>query len=327
MTIGVAGAGAFGTALAISLAEDERPITLWARNTATAENIAASRINPRLPGVRLPDSIHVSSDLAALAPCDTVLLATPAQALRGFVRDHRDVLADKALVACCKGIDLETLSGPTRSIGDALPGAVAAMLTGPSFADDIARGLPTALTLACTDLQAAKALQQWLSTANLRIYTTPDVIGAELGGALKNVIAIGCGAAIGAGMGVSARAALMTRGFREMQVLAERLGADPATLTGLSGFGDLALTCTSDLSRNYRFGVSIGAQTKVDEAATVEGAKTALAVVRIAEKEGLDLPVMAMIAALSTGELGPKAALESLLSRPLRQETDEYRTR
>lgn len=320
MTIGVAGAGAFGTALAISLARDDRPVTLWARNPDSAAKIQNSRINPRLKDVRLPDGLTVTGDIAALAPCDTLLLATPAQALRGFLVDHRDALAGKHLVACCKGIDLETLAGPTASIHAALPGATAAILTGPSFADDIARGLPTALTLACQDQPMAEALQQWLSTSNLRLYTTQDVIGAELGGALKNVIAIGCGVAIGAGMGVSARAALMTRGFREMQILADCLGADPATLAGLSGLGDLALTCTSDLSRNYRFGLSIGAETDIDASATVEGAATAKAVTRLAAEHGLDLPTCAIIAKLAQFEIGPKDALAAVFARPLKQE-------
>lgn len=320
MTIGVAGAGAFGTALAISIAQDERPVTLWARNADMAATIDAGRVNPRLPDVTLPDSLRVTGDIGAFAACDTILLATPAQALRGFLAENRDALAGKNLVACCKGIDLETLAGPTRSIHAALPDATAAMLTGPSFADDIARGLPTALTLACADSAKAEMLQQWLSTANLRLYTTPDVIGAELGGALKNVIAIGCGVAIGAGMGVSARAALMTRGFREMQVLADHLGADPATLVGLSGFGDLALTCTSDLSRNYRFGLSIGQGAEIDTAATVEGAATAKAVTRLAAEHQLDLPVCAVIAQLAQFKIGPQDALATLFARPLKGE-------
>lgn len=318
--IGVAGAGAFGTALAVSLARDGRPVTLWARDGNAAAQMHETRDNPRLPGVALPEPIFVTGDVAQLKACDTILLATPAQALRGFLTENAVRFAGKNLVACCKGIDLSTLTGPTASIRDLVPDAVPAMLTGPSFADDIARGLPTGLTLACADEAAGKMLQQWLSTSNLRLYTTTDVIGAELGGALKNVVAIGCGVAIGAGLGDSARAALLTRGFAEMQRIADYLGADPQTLTGLSGLGDLALTCTSDLSRNYRFGLALGAGTNFDGNTTVEGAATARAVTKLANDLGLDLPVSATVAQLAEQKIDVQTALRTLLSRPLRDE-------
>ncbi len=318
--IGIAGAGAFGTALAVSLARDERPVTLWARNEDAAQKMQSTRQNSRLPGVTLPDALLATGDLQRLFACDTLLLAIPAQTLRGFLTDNAGALADKYLVACCKGIDLETLTGPSALVRDIVPSATPAMLTGPSFADDIARGLPTGLTLACGDEAAGKMLQQWLSTANLRLYTTTDVIGAELGGALKNVVAIGCGVAIGAGLGDSARAALLTRGFSEMQRIADHLGADPSTLTGLSGLGDLALTCTSDLSRNYRFGLALGAGKSFDSGTTVEGAATARAVTKLARDLGLDLPVTAIVAKLAHHEIDPQTALQTLLARPLKEE-------
>jgi len=205
-------------------------------------------------------------------------------------------------------------------INDIVPSAKSSMLTGPSFAADIANSLPTALTLACSDPQDGAYLQSCLSTPTLRLYLSDDVIGAELGGALKNVIAIACGVCIGAGFGESARAAIVTRGFSEMRRIGATLGADPETLTGLSGFGDLALTCTSDASRNYRFGLAIGASEPFDTETTVEGAATAVSVTRLAEKHQLDLPICRVVADLSAGTITPKEALSTLLSRPLRKE-------
>ena len=315
--IGVVGAGAFGTALAIALARDGRKVTLWARDTG---DMTATRRSPRLPDVALPDGIRITGDMADLAGSDTVLIAVPAQTLRDVLTDHGDVLGDRTLVACCKGIDLETLTGPVATIAHTMPHSTPAILTGPSFAADIARGLPTALTLACADDSAGQRVQAMLSTGTLRLYRTTDTIGAELGGALKNVIAIACGVTIGAGLGDSARAALMTRGFAEMQRLAEALGAVPQTLTGLSGLGDLALTCTSSLSRNYRFRLALGAGTEIDPAMTVEGAATSRAVARLGQARGIDLPVCAIVAALTDRQISVKDALQTLLSRPLKEE-------
>ena len=320
MKTGIAGAGAFGTALALTLHDDGKDVLLWGRDPEATRAMQDSLRNPRLDGVALPETLVVTSDVDDLLACDTILLAIPAQTLRGFLTTHRAALSGKSLVACCKGIDLETLTGPVASIRDTVPDSTAAILTGPSFAADIARGLPTALTLACEDEKAGEILQQSLSTRPLRLYLTTDVVGAELGGALKNVVAIACGVTIGAGLGDSARAALMTRGFAEMQRLAASLGADPQTLTGLSGFGDLALTCTSDLSRNYAHGLALGAGRATDPTKTVEGAATAQAVTRLAETLGLDLPVCRVVAGLTTGALDVKGALDLLLSRPLRRE-------
>lgn len=320
MTIGIAGAGAFGTALAVSLSPTG-PVTLWARSTSAAEEMAKTRMNAqRLPGIALSGEITPTSNLAALFQSDVILLCLPAQRIGAFLTDHKSSLSGKSLVACCKGIDAETLKGPVRAISETVPDATAAMLTGPSFAADIARGLPTALTLACADAEQSKTLQARLTSPNLRIYRTTDVIGAELGGALKNVIAIACGAAIGRGYGDSARAALMTRGFAEMQRLAAHFGADPATLMGLSGFGDLALTCTSDLSRNYRFGRAWGAGELADASQTVEGVKTAEAVARIAKDNGLDMPITTLVADVVGGRMDIGDVLEFLLSRPLKEE-------
>ena len=318
--IGVVGAGAFGTALAISLARAGQSVTLWGRSPADMTTLAQTRCNSRhLPGISLPEGIRPTSDLEDLRAADCVLLAIPMQSLRGFLDEHRAMLDGKALVACCKGMDLATLKGPTALLTEACPNAVAAILTGPSFAHDIARGLPTALTLACSD-RAAEALQTRLSTGNLRLYRTDDCLGAEIGGALKNVVAIAAGVTIGAGLGDSARAALITRGYAEMVRLAVACGARAETLGGLSGLGDLVLTCTSAQSRNFRYGLSIGQDQAFDPHVTVEGAATSLAAVQLGAAMNVDLPLTQTVANLISGKSTLTVAISDLLSRPLKQE-------
>lgn len=315
--IGVVGAGAFGTALAVALARDGRQVVLWARDPAKVAEIGQSRRNEaRLPGVALPQNVTVTAEIADLAGADAVLLSVPMQALGGFLAEAGASASAGWLVACCKGVDLVTLTGPAALIAAARPGADVAVLTGPSFAADIARGLPTALTLAGGD----GGLQRLLSTPVLRLYLSDDVAGAELGGALKNVVAIAAGVVIGAGLGDSARAALMTRGYAEMQRLAPALGARPETLAGLSGFGDLVLTCTSAQSRNFRFGLALGSGKGFDPSVTVEGAATAKAVTNMARKLGIDMPITAMVAALIDRQITLPEAISALLTRPLKQE-------
>lgn len=320
MKIGIAGGGAFGTALGVALALDGNDIQLWARDPKAVALMQADRTNAKLPGVVLPENISISAELEPLFACDVILLAIPAQTLRDFLTAHEDQLNGKYLVACCKGIDLTRMTGPASTIRDLVPGAIAAMLTGPSFAADIARGLPTALTLACADDEAGAILQTALSTTSLRLYRTTDTIGAELGGALKNVMAIAAGVAIGAQLGESARAALITRGFPEMQRLALALGAQPETLAGLSGFGDLVLTCTSEQSRNYRYGLALGTGTAFDQSTTVEGVATARAVRKLARELNIDMPICTVVADLTDGKIDVPAALNALLSRPLKEE-------
>jgi glycerol-3-phosphate dehydrogenase (NAD(P)+) len=315
----ICGAGAFGTALAVTLAQNG-PVTLWARDPAHAAEMRQARENTRrLPGISLPDSVTLTTGPVPKGdnPC---LLAMPMQTLGGFLLEHAESLARRPLVACCKGMDLTTGLGPTGLIAQSCPTATPAILTGPSFARDIALGLPTALTLACGDDHTGQMLQRCLTTPTLRLYRSTDTLGAELGGALKNVIAIACGAVIGAGLGESARAALMTRGFAEMNRLAHALGAHPQTLAGLSGFGDLALTCTSDQSRNYRYGLSIGKGAGFDPSLTVEGSATARAVLARARALSLDMPITHAVTALVTGELHVAQAMDMLLSRPLKEE-------
>lgn len=317
MKVSVLGAGAFGTALAISLGR-KGPVTLWARDIADMESRRENAL--RLPNFPFPAALTVTDDFDAASCADVLLISVPMQKLRGFLNDHAAQLAGKFLVACCKGIELRLGAGPVEIMQSVLPSCTAAILTGPSFAADIARGLPTALTLACADDDICSALQETLTTDNLRLYRTNDTIGAELGGALKNVMAIASGAAIGAGFGESARAAVMTRGFAEMQRFAVERGAQPQTLAGLSGFGDLTLTCTSTQSRNYRLGLSLGEGSVFDSATTVEGAATARAVQKLALAEGLDLPITQAVAAVLDGKLDVPSAMRSLLARPLKEE-------
>ncbi|GHC38401.1 MAG: glycerol-3-phosphate dehydrogenase [Rhodobacterales bacterium 65-51] len=311
MKIAILGSGAFGAALAAALGR-EGPVVLWGRGQAGREI-------RRLPGLVLPGSVTVTADLAQTDDADLLLLSVPMQALGRFVADHGARLASRPLVACCKGVDLTTGLGPVEIL-DTLGGPAPAVLTGPSFAADIAIGLPTALTLACRDDALGAHLQARLSTPVLRLYRTPDVIGAELGGALKNVMAIAAGVVIGAGLGDSARAALMTRGYAEMLRFALARGARAETLAGLSGFGDLVLTCTSAQSRNFSFGLSLGRGESFDPATTVEGAATARAVAEIGRTQALDLPVSTAVAALVDGRITVTEAIQSLLSRPLKQE-------
>ncbi len=321
MSISILGAGAFGTALAISLARNGQKITLWARDAEQVENMQERRENAlRLEGHHFPDSLIITGNISTAGASDTLLLATPMQKLSEFMHEHKALLNHRKLVACCKGVSLATGLGPVATIKQICPDAIAAILTGPSFANDIARGLPTALTIACENAAAARDLQAQLSTDNLRLYRTTDSIGAELGGALKNVIAIACGAAIGAGLGESARAALMTRGYAEMQRLAQAMGAQPETLAGLCGFGDLTLTCTSTQSRNYSYGISLGQAASFGKDITVEGAKTSFAIDRIAKTREIEMPITAMIVAIINREITIQTAMETLFSRPLTKE-------
>jgi len=317
MSIAVIGAGAFGTALAVALAQAGRDVTLWARDPRHMET--ARENTTRLPGIRFPDRLHVTDGMVQIA-APVVLLATPMQALAGFLATHGAYLDRKTLVTCCKGVDLSTGLGPSTITANACPNAQIAVLSGPGFAIDIARGLPTALTLAGQG--DTRPLQETLSTDTLRLYRSSDVIGVELGGALKNVVAIAAGLAMGAGLGESARAALLTRGFAEMNRFAVARGAQPETLAGLSGLGDLVLTATSAKSRNYAFGLALGAGggKAPPPGTTVEGMATARAVAKLAQQAGIDMPITEMVVAVLQGHLTLDQARAALLARPLRKE-------
>ena len=315
--IGIVGAGAFGTALAVTLARAGAEVRLWGRDVAAMAEASRTRRLPRLPDVALPDAVRPTGATGDLVSCDILILAIPMQRLG----DALDALAvaPRHAVAACKGVDLARLRGPTSILRAAWPGTVPAILSGPSFAADIARGLPTALSLGCEDDVAGRDLQATLSTPTLRLYRTTDVTGVELGGALKNVVAIACGAAIGAGLGESARAALMTRGMAEIMRLAEAMGARRETLMGLSGLGDLALTCASPASRNFALGLAFGRGTAPPDA-TTEGTATATAALRLARPRGIDLPVTRAVDDLVAGRANVEDAMRTLLERDLKDE-------
>lgn len=308
--ITILGGGAFGASLAVSMATSFDRINLWMRSPPKG------RVVPRLPDIELPQNVSIS---AKLSVSEINLLAVPQQSLASVLTKFPE-LDGTLLVACCKGIDLNSGKGPTGVIADHCPQSEPAVLTGPSFASDIGRGLPTALTLACTDQGVGEKLQQALTTPNLRLYFSSDVRGAELGGALKNVIAIACGVAIGAGLGESARAALMTRGFAEMSRFAIAEGAHAQTLSGLSGFGDLALTCNSEKSRNFRHGLAIGKGKAPEADTTTEGVATAQAALRRAKELKIDMPITLTTAKLLTQEITPQQALNHLIARPMMKE-------
>ena len=310
MTIAVIGAGAFGTALACALAQGGHEVLLWSRSVQQAEESAKTRAAPRLPGITLPKGISPVGNLAELGKADVLLLAVPAQKTADFLAKHAAQLPQVPLVLCAKGIDLQTFQLQTAIAATHAPDHPIAVLTGPGFASEIANGLPTALTLACQDPTLGAALQRQLSTDRLRLYLSTDTTGAQLGGALKNVIAIGAGIVIGAGLGESARAALMTRGFAEMRRLGVAMGGRDETFAGLSGLGDLALTCASSMSRNFAQGLAIGSGQTSANSNTVEGIATA----------HVDLPVAQVVAAILAGKITVDEAMGALLSRPLKSE-------
>lgn len=307
--LGVVGGGAFGTALALAA---DGPVTIWVRQGAAAMD--ATRESPRLPGLMLPPRICVTEDPRDLHGCDALLFAVPMQALGAVLAAHD--FGPAPGVACCKGIDLATLEGPGHLLGDLRPTHPPALLTGPGFAADLGRGRPTAMVLACPDEALGASLQARLAHGALRLYRTDDLTGAELGGALKNVVALACGASDGAGFGESARAALLTRGFAEMRRLAAALGARAETLMGLSGLGDLVLTATSPQSRNFRAGLALG-RGEALPGGTVEGVATAEAALRVAAGVGVTLPVTEAVAALVAGRIDAKGAMRRLMERPM----------
>ncbi len=317
--IAVLGAGAFGTALAVAEATEGREVWLWGRDPEAMATAERARSVARLPGVPLPPTLRCTSDLAALVAAEALLLAVPAQATEAFLADAAVWLPPAPLVLCAKGIDARAHRRQSEIAAERAPGRALAALTGPGFAGEIARGLPTALTLACADPVVGRALQGRLATRRLRLYLTDDVIGAELGGALKNVVAIACGMVEGAGLGASARAALMTRGFAEMTRLAVAMGARAETLAGLSGLGDLSLTCNSAQSRNFALGRALGAG-EGRPGGTVEGVATARAACQLAGAHGVELPIAAAVADVLEGALTLDGAMEALLARPLREE-------
>jgi glycerol-3-phosphate dehydrogenase (NAD(P)+) len=323
--IGVAGGGAWGTALAIAAARAGRQVTLWEHDAANAAQLTAKRESLFLPGVRLDDAITVSGAAAALAGAEALLLVVPAQAMRKAVTALAPaVAAGTPLVVCAKGIEAGTHAFMSDIIAQCAPKAMPAILSGPSFAADVARGLPTAVTLAAGDEATAASLAQALGSATFRPYHSTDVRGAEIGGAAKNVLAIGAGIVAGRQLGASATAAMITRGFAELTRFGRAFGARPETLTGLSGLGDLVLTCSTPQSRNFSFGHALGkGQTPAEVRAGAklsEGAFTAPVLVEMARAKGVEMPISAAVAAILDGTISVGDAIEGLLTRPFRAE-------
>jgi glycerol-3-phosphate dehydrogenase (NAD(P)+) len=314
--VAVIGAGAWGTALAIQAARAERSVTLWARDRARARRIEELRQNPRLPGISLPASIRVTHELPRT---DVALVAVPMTYLREVVTG----LSTSALVACCKGLEPGTQRLPLEVFAALHPRVPAAVLTGPNFAHESAAGLPAAAVVAAIDPGLRRRVVEALATSTFRLYGNDDPIGAQLCGAAKNVIAIAAGAVAGAGLGENARAALITRGLAELSRLAAALGGRAETAVGLSGLGDLTLTCTGTASRNYTLGLEIGrggcaADILAHRTTATEGAVAAPAL--IARAGDLDLPICRAVEALLAGRLMLDQAIAGVLARPLRDE-------
>jgi glycerol-3-phosphate dehydrogenase (NAD(P)+) len=322
--IAVLGAGAWGTALANIAARAGRSVSLWAREPKTVQALNERRESPRLPGVRIDDRIAATAALDQAMAVDAALVVVPAQALRSVAMAIAAHAKNIPVVACAKGIERGTHRFMTEVIEECLPGAVPAILSGPSFARDVARGLPTAVTLAAHDEAVAAALARALGSCAFRPYHSTDVRGVEIGGAAKNVLAIAAGIVAGRGLGASAAAALTTRGFAELIRFGRAYGARVETLTGLSGLGDLVLTCSSAQSRNFSLGVALG-KGQVPELASegqklAEGAFTASALTEMAAERGVDMPVARAVAAVLDDTLSVDAAIESLLTRPFKAE-------
>lgn len=324
MKIGVVGAGAWGTALAQVAASKGEEVPVWALEPEVAEAINMEHENPLyLPGIPLSPVIHASSDLAVLASCDALLVVVPAQHLRGVVAALPR--GDVPLILCSKGIEAGTGRLMSQVAGAVRPGAPVAVLSGPTFAHEVAAGLPTAITLACVDAALAQSLAERIALPAFRPYLSDDVIGAEVGGAVKNVLAIACGVAEGAGLGHNARASLISRGFAEMTRFGLALGARPETLAGLSGLGDLVLTCSSTSSRNFSLGKGLGegrsAADLLGARRTVaEGAFTAPVLRDAARDAGVDMPIVESVCAVLEGDVAVPDMIGMLLSRPLRSE-------
>jgi len=322
--IAVLGGGAWGTALALTCARAGRDVMLWEFDAGNAEHLATRRESRFLPGVRLEDSIKVTRALAEASRSDAILLVVPAQAMRSMIKSLAQTMAgDTPLIACAKGIEHGSHKFMTEIIAECAPNATPAILSGPSFAADVARGLPTAVTLAAADAEIAQALAQAIASASFRPYHSTDVRGVEIGGAAKNVLAIAAGIVTGRGLGTSASAALTTRGFAELVRFGKAYGAKLETMTGLSGLGDLILTCSSPQSRNFSFGVALGKGEKPDSAAhgkLAEGAFTAPVLLEMAAEKNIEMPISAAVAALLAETLSVDEAIGSLLTRPIKSE-------
>jgi glycerol-3-phosphate dehydrogenase (NAD(P)+) len=321
--IAVIGAGAWGSALALTCARAGRQVTLWEPDAAQAAQLAKTRESPFLPGVRIDDGIELAKDVAGAAHAAAILLVVPAQAVRAVAKSLAPLLAKGTpVIVCAKGIEGGTKKFMSEVIAESAPAALPAILSGPSFAADVARGMPTAVTLAARDGEIAGELVRAIGSTGFRPYHSTDVRGVELGGAAKNVLAIAAGVVAGRSLGASAAAALITRGFAELVRFGKAYGAKAETMMGLSGLGDLLLTCSSPQSRNFSFGVNLGRGRKPGEigGGLAEGVFTAPVLLEMAHERSVDMPIAAAVAALLSGEISVDAAIESLLTRPLKAE-------
>jgi glycerol-3-phosphate dehydrogenase (NAD(P)+) len=325
--VGVVGGGAWGTALAQTVCRAGRDALIWAREAEVVAEIEARRANAAfLPGIVLDPALRATASLADMAARDVVLMVAPAQHVRSVGAALAPHLAPGTPVAiCAKGLEQATGKFMAQVMAEALPQATLAVLSGPSFAADVARGLPTALTLACTDETLGARLAETLSSRQFRVYRSTDLVGVQLGGAVKNVLAIAAGIVEGRQLGASAHAALVARGFAEMRRLGDALGARPETLMGLSGLGDLLLTCGSPQSRNMSLGRALGqgqtlAAILAGRRSVAEGVYTAAAVVKVAAAHGIDMPIAQAVHAIVEGRQTVDQAIDALLSRPLRAE-------
>jgi glycerol-3-phosphate dehydrogenase (NAD(P)+) len=320
-SVSVIGAGAWGTALAGAALRAGREVILYARSPERAAEIAATHANPKLPGARLDSNIEVTGDIARAAQADIMLIATPAQNLRAAATLLAPHLAKATpVIACAKGIERGTHKFMTEVIAEAAPTARPAILSGPGFAEDVARGLPTAVTLAAGQEELARTLVQALGSATFRPYHTTDVRGVEIGGAAKNVLAIAAGIVVGRKFGASAQAALTTRGFSELVRLGRACGARSETMAGLSGLGDLILSCSSPQSRNFALGIALGRGEARPHEKLAEGEFTAPVLIELAASQDVDMPVSNAVAAILTGRTTIDEAIESLLTRPFKAE-------
>jgi len=328
-TVGVMGGGAWGTALAQVCARAELSATLWVREAEVVEAIRTTHENPLfLPGIALDPSVTATGDLADLAACDFILAVVPAQHLRGTLKAFAPHARDGLPIAlCAKGVEQGSLKLMTQVLAEVIPHATPAVLSGPSFAGEVARGLPTAVTLACPDQDLGERLAEAVATPSFRPYLAADMIGAEAGGAVKNVLAIACGIVEGRGLGRSAHAALITRGFAELTRLAVALGGEAETVAGLCGLGDLVLTCSSPQSRNMSVGLALGRGESLDQAlsgklSVAEGVASAPAVRALAAKLGVETPICEAVAQILAGEADVDGAILGLLARPLKSERE-----
>ncbi|NNG02798.1 MAG: NAD(P)-dependent glycerol-3-phosphate dehydrogenase [Inquilinus sp.] len=322
--IGVLGAGAWGTALAQAACRAGRDVVLWARNGDLVETIRSRGENPDyLPGIALDPKLQATTDLAAAASADALLLVTPAQHLRAICARLGDPRVP--LIVCAKGFETATGALMSEVVAAECPRAPIAILSGPSFAAEVAKGLPTAVTLACADEALGRSLVEALGGRSFRPYWSDDVVGAQIGGAVKNVLAIAAGAVMGRRLGDNARAALVTRGLAELMRLGEALGARRETLMGLSGLGDLMLTCTSLESRNCSLGFALAEGRTLNDIlsgrrSVTEGVHTAAAVVRLAGEHGVEAPISTAVDAVLRGEAGIDESVMALMDRPFKAE-------